>query len=36
MAASSVETTSFYGYFHAVETMDADSKPPELINEDIP
>ena len=31
-----VDTTGFYGAGHAVETMDAASKAPALISEDIP
>ena len=31
-----VETTGFDGAGHAVEKMDADSKAPALLSEDIP
>ena len=35
-ARESVETTGFNGADHAVETMDATSKAPALLGEDIP
>ena len=36
MQMVSVDTTGFDRAGHAVETMDADSKAPELLSEDIP